>query len=38
MGNDPTTGEKAYSFKLTPENKLGEDPYSVAYKIERKFD
>ncbi len=37
MGND-TSGEKAYSFKLTPENKLGEDPYSEVYKIERKFD
>ena len=33
MGNTATKGEKAYSIKLTDENKLGEGSYGAVYKI-----
>jgi hypothetical protein len=33
MGNNPTWGEKAYSMKLTENNKLGEGAYGTVYKI-----
>ena len=33
MGNNATSGEKAYSMKLTEKNKLGEGAFGAVYKI-----
>jgi hypothetical protein len=33
MGNTATSGEKAYSMKLTEKNKLGEGAFGAVYKI-----
>jgi hypothetical protein len=33
MGNTESTGEKAYSMKLTDKNKLGEGAYGAVYKV-----
>ncbi len=38
MGNNATSGEKAYSIKLTKENRLGEGMYGSVFKIKRKQD
>jgi serine/threonine protein kinase len=38
MGNQATSGEKAYKIKLTAEKKLGEGAYGVVYKIKGKND
>ncbi len=33
MGNNATSGEKAYLIKLTDKNKLGEGSFGAVYKI-----
>lgn len=33
MGNQLTSGQDAYTIKLTEDNFLGEGPYTKAYKI-----